>query len=213
MKIESNNKEIKIKFDKLKKAALINLKKVIASDQRVFVSYMRDRFLRGGTTETRLRRRSGHLARSLQAQPVEIKGTHVEGRVTIGTAYSRVHVGPKSQETTIRSKRPGGYLTIPIKDSPIMTKAGVVKATAKELMSGAAGLPFGRTFIYKGIIYGSQRITKGPKIGKYTKQLIPLFILKKQVKIPSRVHPEIFLPWIEKQIVNDLKKEGFKSSG
>lgn len=215
MKVEFNDNEVNIKLEKLKKAALINLKKVIAADQHVFISYMRTTFLRGGTTATKLRRRSGHLARSLQAQPVETKGTGVEGRITVGTVYSRVHIGPKGQVTKIPKHSGGKWLTIPIPWSPIMRKDGTVKATAAELKTGAAGLPFTKTIVKKSkkgnlIIWGVQQTTKGSNIGKESGGLVPLFLLRKQVKVKSRVHPEIFLPWIEKRIVADLKKEGFK---
>lgn len=208
MNIESNENEIRLKFDKLKKAALINLKKVIALDQRVFISYMRTTFLRGGTTDTKLRRRSGHLSRSLQAQPVETKGTQVEGRITIGTAYSRVHIGPKGQITKIQPKNKK-WLTIPLEAA--QTKAGVLKGSA---LSGIWGNTFFATS-KKGnlILFGKRVLQKGPNIGQTTGNIMPLFVLKKEVKIPSRVHPEIFLPWIEKRIVADLKKEGFEVSG
>ncbi len=99
----------------------------------------------------------------------------------------------------------------------MQTKGGKTKATAAELMDNTAGLPFGNTFITRSkkgnlIIFGTQRITKGGRLGEFRGDVTPLFLLKKQVKIKARVHRELFFKWSAKQLSQDFAKKGIKAS-
>lgn len=170
--------------------------------------------MRGGTTDYKLRKRTGKLASGTKPMAVEVKGAQVEGGIQFGSVYARVHIGPKGQVTTIKPKTKK-FLTIPIEGSPIMTSAGVLKASAGELMTGAIGLPFGETFIKRSkkgnlIIFGKQRVSKGANIGETRGEIIPLFLLKKEVKVKSRIHPKEIMAMAKKLMVEDLKSKGIK---
>lgn len=199
-------------FDELNKALdnvpvklLLNAVRIIDINSRLMQSHIRTEHLTGGTTETRLRVRSGRLRGSVIPLKTEVKSDRVEGGVSIGTTYGRVHFGPKGQKTKIVPKK-GKYLTIPLPAA--MTRAGVAKGGAK---SGQ----WGDTFIAKSkagnlIIFGKRRIMKDKKEGELRGQVVPLFVLKKSVTVPARVHPQDILNWIAPKMMEDFKNKGLE---
>lgn len=209
-KAETNKELVNKHLEQVKKKFFDNLEKSLKSTSLFLVGYLRKDRLRGGTTDTKLRRRSGRLSAGTSPLPVERKTDKVEGGIGFGTKYARVHIGPKGQVTTIKPKTKK-YLTIPIEGSPILTKGGVLKASAKELMEGGAGLPFADTFIKKSkkgnlVIFGTYQVTKGSNIGKKRGGIVPLFLLRKEVKIKTRIHPEEITKMARTIIADDLKK-------
>ncbi len=179
-------------------------------------TYVRTEHLTGGTTDTRLRTRSGRLRAGTRPIKAEKKGDSIEAGISIGTNYAGPHFGPDGQETTIRPKR-GKYLTIPLKAA--MTPSGVSRGSA---MYG----PWGETFIARSragnlIIFGKKKSYQSVKIGKQKvkgvsiikmgQEAVPLFLLKQQVTIPARVHPVDILDWIAPKIRNDFVNMGMKA--
>jgi hypothetical protein len=206
--------------------------RIIDRNSLVMLTNIRTEHLVGGTTDTRLRRRSGVLANSLRVVKAEIKGESIEGGVSIGTKYARPHFGPLGQITVIKGKK--GWLTIPIDKEhggvldedyegafPSTTKTGVGRGSA---MFG----PWTNTFVKKSsrgnlIIWGQMKsyskvkvggvAVKGLVIRKVSDKIVPLFLLRKQVKIPARVDPNQILNFIAPKLKEDLVAGGLKVTG
>ena len=202
-------------LDQLSGKFLTKAKRIIDIDARLLQSYIRTEKMTGGTTESRLKVRSGRLRASVIPIKTKLKENLIEGGVSIGTVYGRVHVGPKGQVTTIRPKR-AKYLTIPLPDA--MTGAGVVRGSS---MFG----PWGKTFIAKSkagnlIIFGQRAsyskvkaggvAVKGIAIKNLRSQVVPLFVLKKEVKVKARIHPEELIAWIKPKMIEDFLKGGIE---
>jgi len=200
MTIEGTDKLLNV-LGKIPKSFLKQAKSVIDINARVLQRYVKTEKLTGGTTPGRLKVRSGRLRASVISLKTEAKEDRVEGGISFGTVYARVHVGPKGQSTLITPKK-GKYLTIPFPAT--MTKAGVARGPARSEQ-------WGDTFVRKSkagnlIIFGKKRIMKGKKEGDLRKQIVPLFLLVKSVKVKARVHPEDLISWIAPKI-----KESFSS--
>jgi hypothetical protein len=162
----------------------------------------------GGTTEDRLAVRTGRLRASVLPIKAEIKGNTIEGGVSIGTVYARVHVGPAGQTTVIKPKM-AKYLTIPL----LAAKAG--RGGQGPGKGTARGGPWGETFVAKSragnlIIFGRLKVTKGPRVGQLRQNIVPLFLLKKQVTIKARIHPEELISWVQPQVREDFINEGWQ---
>jgi len=179
--------------------------RIITRQARAMQRYVRTEHLTGGTTSTRLRVRTGKLRASCIPIKTEIKEGSVEGGISFGTVYGRVHIGPKGQVTTITPKK-GKYLTIPLPAA--MTGAGVARGSARQG-------PWGETFVAKSkagnlIIFGKRKITTGKKAGELRGQATPLFLLLKSVKIKARIHPEDIKAWIRPKLIQDFIDHGVK---
>ena len=179
--------------------------RIITRQAREMQRYIRTEHLTGGTTSTRLRVRTGKLRASCIPIKTEIKEGSVEGGISFGTVYGRVHIGPKGQVTTITPKK-GKYLTIPLPAA--MTGAGVARGSARQG-------PWGETFVAKSkagnlIIFGKRKITTGKKAGELRGQATPLFLLLKSMKIKARIHPEDIKAWIRPKLIQDFIDHGVK---
>ncbi len=163
--------------------------------------------LSGPTGSSSVSRRTGGLARSVEARKPEVSGTKISGGISLSQKYAPVHIGPRGSRVTIRprSKR---FLAIPTDFAK--TAAGVPKGPPLSPI-------WGPTFIAKGVIFGyaagaggssegsRQRRAAGEKIGKQS--IIPLFILKSQVVVPRRIDPQAdLLAKIKPGFYEDLKK-------
>jgi hypothetical protein len=103
----------------------------------------------------------------------------------------------------------GKYLTIPLEAA----KAG--KGGQGPGRGSARGGPWGETFVGKSkagnlIIFGRLRITKGKRVGELRSRIVPLFLLKKQVIIRARIHPEELIAWIKPKMIEDFLKGGIE---
>ena len=179
--------------------------RIITRQARVMQSYVRKEHLTGGTTDTRLRARTGKLRASCIPIKTEIKEGSVEGGISFGTVYGRVHIGPKGQMTTITPKK-GKYLTIPLPAA--MTGAGVARGSARQG-------PWGETFVAKSkagnlIIFGKRKIMSGKKAGELRGKITPLFLLLKSVRVKARIHPEDIKAWIRPKLIQDFIDHGVK---
>lgn len=179
-------------------------KEIINLNSTALQRYMRTQKLAGGTTSERLKVRSGRLRASVFPIKAEIIEDRVDGGISIGTVYARVHIGPKGQETLITPKK-GKFLAIPLPAA--MTRAGVARGSPRRG-------PWGETFVRetdgKLIVFGKMQISKGKRTGELRSQVIPLFLLLKSVKIKARIHPEDLLSWIEPKIREDFAKRAIK---
>lgn len=144
------------------------------------VGYVIRNHLTGGTTRTRLGVRTGNLRRSIQYRVNENALSGEFG--SYNTTYAMIH----EKGGTLTAKR-GQFLAIPISPEA-KTKAGVFKSPRT----------FKNTFVKES--------RNGNKIifQKKGKNIIPLFVLKRSVKIPAR---PFIKPTAEKYIIPQYSKK------
>lgn len=207
--------ELNFSLNSLEKKFLARAKTIINLNARILQRYVRVEKLTGGTTETKLKVRSGRLRGSVIPLPTEAKEGRVEGGISFGTIYGRTHIGPKGQVTTITPKK-GKYLTIPLPAA--MTKAGVGRGSAMLgpwtntfVRRSKAGnlIMFGQMTSYSKVKVGGVAV-KGLAIRRIRSQIVPLFVLKEQVKIKARIHPEDLIAWIKPKVIEDFAKKGIE---
>ena len=186
-KVEGLNRVI-LKIDKLDEEVMGVIMRVFRRQSQSMANYIIIRHLTGGTTSDRLARRTGTLAKSTRPRKVERKGKKVVGGVVLGTEYAKVHVGEKGKVTTIRPRR-AQFLAIPL--SAAKTAAGVPRGRPRD---------FGNTFI--------QRSRRGNLLifQKRLGSIVPLFALKKEVRIPARVHLEEVASAFAGRIAKDIEQ-------
>lgn len=175
-------------------------KRVLFTRLTEAVTYAKTTYLTGGTTSTRLGVRSGALRASFGFQ-MHAEGGQVGARigyilpqVTPGGGdpliYARIHEGwPDGRSSTRITPVRSQYLTIPL--DAAKTPAGVARGRARD---------FPDTF------FGRSRRGQLFLFQKQGKEIVPLFLLVKEVVIPARpaLRPtlERFIPLI----VADLGK-------
>lgn len=169
-----------IKFDvsdirNLSKPVKAGLIKGMTEASAKLTSEVQNKHLRGGTSSSRLRVRSGRLRSETRALRTKIKGSEVRGGFKIGVFYASTHFGPKGKVTTIKPKR-SRYLTIPL--PPALTAGGrPKKKSAREWGDRLKFIP---------------RAGKSPLLAEVTRGGIrPFYVLKDEVDIKTRVHPEV----------------------
>ena len=167
-------------------------------------------YLKGGTTNSRLKMRTGKLAASTKALSIEKTSKGFKAGLGFGTKYAAVHVGDIGTSTTIRGKN-GGYLKIPL--PAVQTKGGVTRGSDSYQVtdtyfttSGVVDKVFPK-FSKKGnlILFGYKKRQKGKRAGSTYGKLVPLFVLKKQVKIKARIPPKALIKFIRPKIIKDLE--------
>lgn len=159
-----------------------------------------------GTTDKTLSIRSKRLWRSLAPIPARVEGNEVFGGLTIGTKYAATHFGKAGQVTTIKGNP---WLAIPLPSA--LDKHGVSKGGPQD------SAIFGNTFIAKSkqgnlIIFGKLKYTKGKKAGETKGDIVPLFVLKHEVKIPVRITDDDLQRFVGPIIGKSMKiiKQGVK---
>ena len=165
-------------------------------------NYIDLRHLSGGTTNDRLASPSGRLRSSGKIiQPRQegndiIAGVEYGGTAKDGTPvkYAHIHIGKRGKKTTISAK-PGKALAIPIMSG--RTPAGKEATKAKRLKDARK-----LTFI--------DRSTKGKPpllVDTRNKAFFPMYVLKKSVKVKTRVHPNEILNHQQPQILSAVNRE------
>jgi ribosomal protein L16/L10AE len=156
--------------------------------------YIQARHLRGGTTKTRLKRRTGHLARSTVPIIAKEKGGFIIGGTQFGTKYAPVHVGAEDREPVRITPKKAGikYLAIPL--PPALTKVG-----AKRLV---------KTRDFPDMEYRKKK-GRDPVMGysSGSGKFTPYFALKKEVTIKTRVFPEAIINMKKEDIRKGIKKD------
>jgi hypothetical protein len=192
------------------------VKRILRTEAVLMGSHIKANLM-SGPRPGKLGVRSGALRASVKSlQVVESPGL-LESGVGFGTAYARPHVGPKGQVTTIKPVN-AKYLTIPLPAA--MTRAGVPRGSARNG-------PWGETFFLRSrkrpgelILFGKMSYTKGKKAGQLKQGMrlagggiVPLFLLVKQVKIKSRIHPEEILAWEKPKMIAAFRNIGVNLRG
>ena len=115
----------------------------------------------------KLKVRSGTLRRSVRPFFKKKDRIYYAGAV-FGVRYAKTHIGPKGTYEEIKPKR-AKFLAIPTEYA--QTPAGVSRySSPRELPN---------TFVKNGIIFQ-----------KRGKNIVPMFILKRIVRVPKRIDPE-----------------------
>lgn len=149
------------------------IRESVRDSSKQLTEYVKRKYLSG--TGVGVFARSGELRRSTRPARTSVTKDGIIGGVRIGDSakarkYRDIHIGPPSQITTIRSKRPGGYLAIPI--GPAVHADGTPRYKSPRDVSGLT---------IKGK-KGSQTILARKDGETY-------FIYKKRVKVQARIDP------------------------
>lgn len=194
------------------------IKKIFNINSAEMQRYLREQRLTGGTSDTQLGVRSGQLRGSVRIIGAHEEGTSIKAGVSVGTVYARVHVGPKGQQTTIRPKH-GQYLAIPLEAAK--TAAGVARGSPRYgpwtetfVARSKKGnlIIFGKKLSYQGVKVGGVRV-KGLAIRRVGQNIIPLFVLKREVTIKARIDPFDALRHIAPKLMSDLREIGIMVGG
>lgn len=188
-------------FSKYPRRLIKRLRTAVKKTGTLVATYIRREYFGTDTGPTTLRVRSGKLRRGIRGKDATIKGWKVRGGVTAGSVYSVIHFGRKGKRTTIKPRK-AKMLAIPLKAA--MTPAGVARGTPR-------GGPWGKTFIAKSkagnlIIFGRRKIMKGARAGVLKGKVVPLFVLKTKVKVPTRIHPKAFMPWAKREMIRATRE-------
>lgn len=196
MNYKVHDKELYNKLKAAGKGAVDKLKLVISKSSILGATHIRQKYFTqysGHSQPNKLQVRSGRLHSSIRGKKPRVYRDKISGGIQLGTRYAATHFGPKGKVKTIRPKNKQ-YLTIPLKEA--MTARGVVRGSAR---SGR----FANTFI--------QRSGAGNLIifGQATKRggITPLFVLKREVKVKTRIHPKDIFDHIKPRMKKDLQKE------
>lgn len=164
-------------------------------------SFIVQRHLTGGTTKDRLKTRSGRLKQTtIPIQNKTISDNEISGGVQFGTKYAHVHISNKPK-TTIITPKTVKNLAIPIPGSPAFTPSGQQRGTGKINIA----FPF--------LSFVRSKKGNGLLVDTRDDKFIPYFVLKKSVRIESRVHLDEIVNKKEKDIVkifNNAVKEIIK---
>jgi hypothetical protein len=190
------------------KRAVPLLRLVVGKRIQLIVTEIRQKWMTGGTKDNTLATRTGALKRSIRSMPPKIAGdgTQVVGQVFAGARYAVTHMGPKGSTFTIRGKP---WLTIPMMWIPESARALAAKSGA--IRGGARSDAFSDTFIRKSkrgnlIIFGQAAYQKGAKAGQAHGKVVPLFLLRRSVKVKRRVWLDVILKNAGENLVDDTKK-------
>jgi hypothetical protein len=184
-------------------------KKILRAEAVLMAAHIKKDLMSGPRPE-KLGVRTGALRSSVKSMAVTESPGLIESGVGFGTQYARPHVGPKGQITTIRAKK-GKFLAIPM--AAAMTPSGVAKGAPR---SGV----WGQTFLFRLkdgsgrlMLFGKRIAQKGAKAGQARGNIVPLFLLVKQVKIKARIHPEEILAWEKPKMIAAFRNIGVNLKG
>lgn len=198
LKVKINNKEVAGAIKKVIVRADQYMRKTIAINSALTATHIKLTSFGGyKTTDTRLVVRSGQLRNSIIPRPIKQVGTRIKGGVQFGKIYSKIHVGRKEKETTIKAKG-DGWLVIPQKAA--LTQAGVARGKPRS------GI-WGKTFFKKDKAGKRTYLWRKKEGGG----IEPLFMLIKEVKVKTRIHPEDIFKWVKPKIKADLKRVKYKT--
>jgi len=207
--VEIEPKELIKKFDKLTPKIKVKLKTLVGVSGREWQSYVRKKYFTGwswGKKSNKIQNRTTNMMKNVRPAKVKVTSQGIEGGLTFGPMYAKIHVGPKGQTTKIVPKAKK-WLTIPLQAA--MTGAGVVRGNAPD------SSVWGNTFFQRSkkgnlILFGQRVMQKGKKAGQTTGQIVPLFLLKKSVTVKTRIHPEEIMAEGKKNIIKNLQEMSFK---
>lgn len=182
-------KFIKDRLRALVTYSMVDLQKDIRTNR--FIAYD------GGHHDNLLMRRSGHLSNSIRPRRTVEVGPDFVGGLETGKAYGSTLIGRRGKVTVIvpRLKK---FLAIPLPAA--LDGHGVPRGRALDKAV------WGSTFIHKGIIFGQPLFVKGKKKGESKGMIVPLFVLKRSVRVPVKIAVEDLRDYALKSVGKDLRK-------
>lgn len=194
---------------KVSRRVFVETKRILRAESVLMGAYIR-KDLMSGPRPGKLGVQTGALRASVKSMAVTESPGLLESGVSFGTQYARTHVGPKGQVTTIRAKK-GKFLAIPMEAA--RTPSGVAKGAPRSGM-------WGQTFVFRLrdgsgrlMLFGKKVAQKGAKAGQARGNIIPLFLLVKQVKVKTRIHPEEILAWEKPKLIAAFRDIGINLKG
>uniref|UniRef100_A0A6M3L8N9 Uncharacterized protein n=1 Tax=viral metagenome TaxID=1070528 RepID=A0A6M3L8N9_9ZZZZ len=221
----ANEVILKGDLDKAPDKILRRLTDLMKRDTVELQRYVRKRHFGSFTAGDMLHNRTGQLRNAVRAMlPPQIMGMQIRGGLMFGKIYAFAHVGPRGQKITIRPKRKK-WLTIPFKGESatqdFSASQKILFTRAGQLRGGALSGMFSNTFFKKSkagnlILFGQKKGTKTMKTSQGGKikvqqgvgKIVPLFLLKKQVRIRYRIHPLDLFKWFMKKYTDDIRGGG-----
>ena len=170
-KVAIKNKRLILNLSGLSDELREEILKTTNRQSELLTNYIIERHLTGGTKKTKLAVRSGLLRKT--TRPISsVSGERMKGGTRFGVFYAGPHIGPPNKVTTIKPRK-AKSLAIPILYG--LTAAGVAKAKSPRDVPGLKYIPRG---------------SKSPLLAKVEGGTVkPWYVLKKEVKIKARVHP------------------------
>ena len=205
--MEKTPKELAAKIHKIYPNTIERVKAAVNIASLKMLSIVRNEYITNSTTGSTLKNRSGNLKRGVAIIQPNVKGDFVEGGITFGSIYSSIHVSKeRGRVTTIHGK---SWLTIPMTWIP----------ESKAVLEAAGGVlreksTFKNTFIGKSasgnlIIFGQGSYARGKNAGKGKGAIVPLFLLRKSVKVPSRISTDELIARVKPKLqstLNEMRK-------
>lgn len=194
------------KIDSIPMLYIKALKESLLKNSVLLTTHTKKEYLTGGTTATKLKRRSGGLIGSTKPIRPKLVKEGIRAGIQFGKRYAKSHIiGKDRKRKMVINAKPGKFLAIPLDEAK--TPAGVPRGRPRDKTV------FGNTFIIpvksvKGkvlIIYGERVYQKGVRTGETKGKLVPLFRLVKQVTIDKRIDPMFLLWYIKPRIIKDIK--------
>lgn len=214
--------KIKAYMDKISPRIAVELRKEIRHQSEEMSKLMKISFLTGGTSFSRLSRRTGTLIKSMGIITPVTGARHgsISGGVHIGggVPYARVHINRQGTRTTIHAK--GKFMTVPYKYGPALTAGGAKRrpgamdwpTLAYQMTSTGPALVGGKFWpgakkpisAKTGVGYSSYHTNKTKPV-RTGKGYEVYYWLKRQVTVPARVHPEWIVKLRSKFIYQGIK--------
>ena len=145
-----------------------NVRETIRRLQQTLANNIKSQFLSGSPLHVR----SGTLRGGINVGPIEESADEIRGPVGTNTIYAAI----QNYGGTITPKN-STYLTIPL--DAALTPAGVMRWSAREIISSPGQGGYTGTFFRNGVLFG-----------KTAGGIEPLFALKTSVTIPARPYME-----------------------
>lgn len=194
-RIEIDTKQIGSYFTKVRSNVLVALQKEMTAQSRAMHTFVTMQYLRGGTTASRLRMRSGNLIKTTIPMKTKIVGSMLEGGIQFGAEYAPVHVGEEGHITRIPKGGAKGMLAIPI--GAMVNKSGV-----SRMVGGGIRQQYPFLTLIKSK-KGNLILADVRKKGK----IIPYFVLKSRVMVKTRVFPKTIIQRFAPEV-----KRGFEEA-
>lgn len=194
-RIEIDTKQIGSYFTKTRTNVLVALQKEMTEQSRALLSYVSLQHLRGGTSASRLRMRSGNLIKTTIPIKTKIVGSMLEGGIQFGAKYASVHVGDEGHITRIPKGGAKGMLAIPI--GVMVNKSGVSRMIGGSIRTQYPFLTLIKS--KKGNLILADLRKKG--------QIMPYFVLKSRVMVKTRVFPKTIIQKFAPEV-----KRGFEEA-
>lgn len=196
VKVQGLSKALK-SLDQFQYRTILALKRAVKMASEAGARKLKQAHM-SGRGPTSVARISGALKKSVIVEPVVVSAHNIKGGLSFGKGvpHAITHIrSPRGKKLTIKAKN-RTFLAIPSK---------FARTPAGKPRGGPTDPIWGDTFQMQHIIWGFRRGTAR----QYAKP-VPLFYLKREVKVPSRIDPEVDVvnylrPWLTARVGEAIK--------